>query len=403
MHRVAVVASHPIQYQAPWFRALARVVDLEVFYCHRQSAAGQAKAGFGVPFEWDVPLLDGYRFTWLKNISASPGVSRFQEADTPEIADRLKLGGFDACLVSGWYLKSYVQAIRACWKHAIPVLVRGDSQLNTPRSRARAVAKYLPYRWFLRRIDAHLYVGAANAAYLRSYGVPDERLFFTPHFVDNEFFAVRASQARRDGTRDRIRRDLGAGPDSVVFLFVGKLIDKKRPADFIRAIERAASSGRREILGAVVGSGPLGPEIESLARERQIPITFLGFKNQTDLPACYAAADAIVLPSDGGETWGLVVNEAMACGVPALVSASAGCAADLVVTAKTGFTFPLGDVAALEDRMIQLSQLLKVNRAQVEADVAARICEYSVDAAVDGVLRALVQVAHPASTREVVA
>src|ERR1700741_4307399 len=96
--RVAVVASHPIQYQAPWFRALARATDLEVFFCHRQDAAGQAAAGFGVPFEWDVPLLDGYRSQWLENVAARPGVSSFSGCDTPSIEERLAAGGFSACI-----------------------------------------------------------------------------------------------------------------------------------------------------------------------------------------------------------------------------------------------------------------------------------------------------------------
>ena len=179
-YRVAVVASHPIQYHAPWFRGLAELVDLEVFFCHRQDGAGQAAAGFGVEFEWDVPLLDGYSHTWLTNRSRNPNVSSFSGCDTPDIADRLERGGFDACIVSGWYLKSYVQAIRACRRCGIPVLVRGDSWLGTSRSAVRTAVKYLPYRWLLTHIDAFLYVGQANREYLRHYGVPESRLFFSP-------------------------------------------------------------------------------------------------------------------------------------------------------------------------------------------------------------------------------
>ena len=100
--RLAVVASHPIQYQAPWFRALAKVAELEVFFCHEQDASGQAEAGFGVRFDWDVPLLDGYRYHLLKNVSPRPGVSSFGGCDTPEIAERLSSRGapnFDACII----------------------------------------------------------------------------------------------------------------------------------------------------------------------------------------------------------------------------------------------------------------------------------------------------------------
>ena len=234
--RLAIVASHPIQYQAPWFRALARETDLTVFFCHRQDAAGQAAAGFGFEFDWDVPLLDGYRYHWLENRARTPDVSAFSGCDTPELDQRIRTGNFDACIVSGWYLKSYLQAIRACRKYHVPVFLRGDSQLATRRSPIVGAAKYLPYRWLLRHVDGHLYVGQANREYLRHYGVPENRLFFVPHFVDNAFFADRAAAARADGSVDAVRRDAGASGDTTGFLFAGKLWARKHPADFIRAL-----------------------------------------------------------------------------------------------------------------------------------------------------------------------
>src|SRR6266536_208125 len=123
--RLGILTSHPIQYQAPWFRALAKVVDLEVFFAHRQSAAEQGKAGFGVAFDWDVDLLCGYRHQFLKNVASRPGVDHFFGCDTPEVAEiiggqiedrRSKIEsspsaishlpsptrGFDAFMVTGW-------------------------------------------------------------------------------------------------------------------------------------------------------------------------------------------------------------------------------------------------------------------------------------------------------------
>jgi glycosyltransferase involved in cell wall biosynthesis len=389
MYRVAVVASHPIQYQAPWFRALAHVVDLDVFFCHRQDAQGQADAGFGVPFAWDVPLLDGYRHHWLTNVSAAPDVSTFGGCDTPEIASRLRDGGYDACIVNGWYLKSYVQAIRACWRAGIHVLVRGDSHLKTPRSRAKAAIKYLPYRWFLKRIDAHLYVGAANRAYLRSYGVPADRLFFAPHFVDNAFFGAGAQRARADGTAARLRAEWGVGAGERVMLFAGKFIEKKRPQDFIDAIADRHRQQPGSIRGVLVGGGPLRTSLEAQAAAMSAPVHFAGFKNQSELPACYSAADALVLPSDGGETWGLVVNEALACGVPAIVSDQVGCADDLIRTGETGFVFPCGDVAQLSDRMSAIVDLLGADESRLRNAARVRVQAYTADAAAVAVLQAL--------------
>jgi glycosyltransferase involved in cell wall biosynthesis len=384
--RVAAVASHPIQYQTPWYRELAKVVDLEVLFCHRQDAAGQAAAGYGVAFDWDVPLLDGYAFRWLENVSGSPDVGRFAGCDTPGIAEVLATGRFDACIVNGWYLKSYLQAVHASRRLGMRVLMRGDSHLRTPRSPFISTVKYLPYRWFLNRIDAHLYVGQANLDYLKTYGVPDSRLFFVPHFVDNVFFAERAKRAVAGGEACAFRRLLGVPEGAVVFLFVGRFVPKKHPLDFVRACAAAARRAARPLWGVMVGDGPMRPEVEGLARSLEAPVRFAGFRNQSELPACYAAADVLVLPSDGGETWGLVVNEAMACGVPAIVTREAGCSDDLIDEARTGFTYPAGDLEQLVDCMMRY---LDGDTSAMRCQAGQKIAGYTVERAVDGTLRAL--------------
>ena len=396
MPRLAVVTSHPIQYQAPWFRALAREADVTVFFAWKQDAKGQAAAGFHHEFEWDVPLLDGYAYEWLENISATPGVDAFAGCDTPGIASQLERGRFDACIVNGWYLKSYVQAVRACRRLRIPVLMRGDSHLKTPRHRVLSAAKYLPYRWWLSRMDAHLYVGAANRRYLRHYGVPADRLFFTPHFVENDRFAASAAAARARGSAESVRQAAGVGPDRTLFLFAGKLLEKKRPVDFVDALAQLKQRGVAAA-GAIVGSGPLQSALEDRVRAYGVDVRFLGFKNQTEIPDCYAAADCLVLPSDGRETWGLVVNEAMACGVPAVVSDAVGCAEDLIEEGRTGFTYPMGHVLSLAARMTAMVDRLENARADVANAVAARIGRYTCEAAVAGTLEAVRHVTHESS------
>src|SRR6185312_12451972 len=129
--RVAIVDSHPIQYRAHWYRELAQrpEFDFEVLYSHQASPADQAKAGFGVEFEWDIPLLDGYRHRFLRNVAKHPGVTEFAGTDTPEIRGILVRERFDAVIVSGWHTKSYWQTIRACWQTETPVMVRSDSHL----------------------------------------------------------------------------------------------------------------------------------------------------------------------------------------------------------------------------------------------------------------------------------
>lgn len=372
--RLGVLASHPIQYQAPLFRELSRRLDLQVLFAHRQSPQQQAKAGFGVDFDWDIDLLQGYRHEFMLNRAAKPGVDRFSGCDTPEISERIRCGRFDAFLVTGWYLKSYWQAVQACNRMGVPVMVRGDSQLLTPRNPFKHWLKSLIYPNLLRRFDAALYVGQRNRDYLMHYGMPDERLFFAPHCVDTGFFNESARRANRAATRT----EWGVSVTGQAVLFAGKLVGVKRATDLINAVAILRSIGM-DVSAVVAGDGELRAATEFLSQRLGVPTTYMGFCNQTELPAIYASADALVLPSES-ETWGLVVNEALASGTPCVVSDACGCAPDLIVPGVTGETFPVGDVPALARA---LEACLKIPRAS--SALSAHSEAYSVSAAADGV------------------
>src|SRR5882672_10105814 len=163
--RLAVLASHPVRYQAPLFRELARRLDLTVFFAHRATPQDQAAAGFGVGFDWDVDLLTGYQHVFLRNVAKRPGLDRFAGCDTPEIGKQLAAGQFDAVLLPGWHLKSYLQALFAGKRLGLPVLARGDSHLATPRPAVKRAAKAIAYPPFLRLFDNALYVGECSRTY----------------------------------------------------------------------------------------------------------------------------------------------------------------------------------------------------------------------------------------------
>jgi glycosyltransferase involved in cell wall biosynthesis len=387
--KLAIVTTHPIQYYAPWFRHLAASMDVEVLYGYRQDARGQAAAGFGVPFEWDLPLLDGYPFRWLENVARQPGIDTFGGCDTPELYELLRRERFSACLMLGWNHKCYLQAAAACWRSGLPLLVRGDSQLGTPRGAMRRAVKSVPYRLLLPRCAAHLYVGRRNREYLRHYGVPEAKLFFSPHSVDNAFFAAEAGRARDQDASAALRAEHGIGSDDFVALFVGKLMPLKRADDLVRAcgLRETLPSGRR-LHAVFVGDGPSRDEIEALAQPWSDRIHFAGFVNQKQLPAWYAAADALVLCSNA-ETWGLVVNEAMACGVPAVVSDAVGCSPDLIEPGRTGYAYPVGDIRALCARLCDLDRDVARAPRDVARGLAEKMREYSYERATAGVRAAL--------------
>ena len=380
--RLGVLATHPIQYHAPLYRALAERIDLEVYFAHEQTAQGQAKAGFGVAFEWDVPLLNGYSYQFLENRAKNPDVSTFAGCNTPEIADIIAREQFDAFLVNGWYNRSLWQAMRACWRTHTPLFVRGDSQLRTPRSLPFRIAKEAFYRAFIPRFGGYLVVGQRAREYYEYYGARADRMFFVPHFIDNAWFREQAA----DVDPNALRTELGATDDTALLLFVGKFIPKKRPADVIRAARQLQDRGR-SVQVVLVGSGELEAELRATAQALDVPMHFAGFKNQSELPYYYVGADLLVLPSDGGETWGLVVNEAMACGLPAVVSDAVGCAPDLIDPGETGETYPLGDINAFVRALERALPLADAPRVDDALD--RKMSVYSLETAVQGTLQAL--------------
>ena len=346
---LAFITTHPIQYQAPLFRSLAAHPDLEleVFFCHQASAAEQADAGFGVKFDWDIPLLDGYSHRFLQNVARRPRIAGFGGLDTPEIKDIVARGRFAAVMINGWHYKSAWQTMRACWRTQTPVMVRSDSHLHNERSSVKRAGKWPVYNWFISRLDACVPVGSWSSDYFLHYGAAPERVFVVPHAIDTELFS---SEARRLAPeRNALRAQWGLDESAVVFLFAGKFTENKRPADFVDAVGHAARRGSR-VAGLMVGDGPLRGACEELVNGENLPIAFAGFLNQSRISEAYAAADALVLPSTT-ETWGLVVNEAMACGLPCFVSDGVGCGPDMITTGETGAVFRLGDTQALGQLM----------------------------------------------------
>ena len=388
--RIGFLISHPIQYYTPIFRALAQFCDLRVFFAHRQTAEQQASAGFGVAFEWDIDLLSGYRSKFLENVSRDPSTEHFSGCDTPGIAREIADGRFDAFVVPGWGLRSYLQAAKACRRAGVPIFVRGDSQLVGQRRLLVRIAKALLFARVLRRFDGFLYVGQRNRDYLLHYGASRDRLFFSPHCVDNEVFGAASAAARQLALA-------GTRPESKPkrMLFVGKLVGRKHPLDLLQAAALLARQGTA-VEVAFAGSGELESVLRDFARREGVPAVFHGFVNQSEMPSVYAAADVMVLPSDGLETWGLAVNEAMACGVPAVVSDAVGCGPDLVTEGVTGATFPLGDIPALARAIVTA---INLDPAEARQELAARMQVYSPLGAAKGIMQATTALAARSSAR----
>jgi glycosyltransferase involved in cell wall biosynthesis len=391
--RLAAVVSHPIQYQAPLMRALARRgdVDLEVLFLSDHGLAPTHDPGFGRELQFDVPLVEGFPHRFVPNLSPRPSVAHPLGLVNPGLVRLLARGGFDAVWVHGYAHASEWMAFASAAAAGLPYLVRGESTLQAgTRARWRGLVKRALLTPLVRGAAGLLCVGAENRRFWESYGARKEQLFEAPYGVDNGWFAARSTEARASGLAARLRREAGATPDDVLLLFVGKLVDRKAPLDLVEGVAALGAGGRR-CVAAFAGDGALRGQVEAALARRGVRGHVAGFANQSVLPGWYAAADLLVLPSRR-ETWGLVVNEAMACGLPAVVSDRVGCGADLVDGHGTGARFACRDAGSLAAALGPFVEDAEL-RTDAARRAAARVSAFDVVAAAEGIARAASNVA----------
>jgi glycosyltransferase involved in cell wall biosynthesis len=384
-HRVTILQTHPAQYMAPWFRYIAaarRDIELTVLYASTPMPEQQG-VGFDEAFAWDVSLTDGYHHRVLA--PSDPGrrfdAGSFSGADVGSIDDALAATEPDVVVVPGWHSRFYLRGIAACRRRKIPVLYRGDSNLLSGPAGIKRLVWPLRTRAALRLFDGYLSVGTRSREYLRHFNIPEPLIFDSPHAVDNASFAAAAARVERADAR----RELGAGDDDFLLLFAGKFIDVKRPMDVIAA---AARLGDRVVV-AMAGSGPLMAETREAAGRLGVRATWCGFLNQGAMPRALAAADCVALPSQS-ETWGLIVNEALAVGTPCVVSDRVGCAPDLIRDDISGAVHAVGDIDSLSRALTRVREGLRgdlITRDSCRSIAATHSLERATDGLAAGTRR----------------
>ena len=394
---LTILATHPIQYQVPlWREATNRLQGrAEVWYLSDRGHREAFDRGFGRTIGWDIDLLGGYAHRFPGGRVSHPYTFNGMRAQW--IDRELRTSGTSALLVNGWFPRAYWDAVAAAHRIGIPVLLRAETNDIRRPSAPRALVRRHALRWLFTRVSCFLTIGRANARFYRAFGVPADRLVSSPYGVDNRRFMDAAENLLPD--RQALRRRWSIPEDGTCFLFCGKFTPKKRVGDLLDAFERLAAAARPGVPPVhllLVGDGEQMIDVERrmtriAERAGRRCITIAGFLNQSAMPEAYVAADCLVLPSDAGETWGLVVNEAMACGVPAVVSDQVGCAEDLIVEGITGSTFRTGDVEGLVSALQRWSDFRVC--AAARAAVRRRVAEYSIERAADGLVQAYGEVA----------
>ena len=463
--RLAIIVSHPIQYYSPWFRHIAERMRheaggnrqeeggnseqhaLRVFYLWDFGVAEKTDKKFGKAVKWDVDLLEGYDHEFVPNVSARPGTDWFGGLDNPGLLERMKAFDPDAVLQFGYNYKSLVNFDLRWNTRRAPLVFRGDSHLlaegreeslqssvfSFQLEKMKKWVRQVGLRLLLKRFACFLAVGKANADYFRAHGVPESKIVRCPHVVDNTFFLEeKKAGTRHEATGNRgegrgLREELGIPEDELVFLFAGKLEEKKQPMELLEAFLAAdlpkatllfVGSGelanvlqehvRRSSQSSVVSSQHQSTEDRQLAAEScaaggdrspQRPtdtansrgnVVFLEFQNQSRMPDVYRTGDVLVLPSKGRyETWGLAVNEAACCGLPAIVSSHVGCGPDLIEDGVTGWIFEAGNVAALQ-RALETAAANRERLAAMGETLKQRVTrKYSYQSATEALLAGL--------------
>jgi glycosyltransferase involved in cell wall biosynthesis len=351
--RLAYVVSHPIQYQAPLLRRLAREpdIDLHVFFGSDFSLRGYKDTGFGVEVKWDVPLLDGYKSEFLPRLR-DKGTHNF--FDTVNYGLRARLAGrngvppFDLLWIHGYSSATAQQAMFAAKSLGIPVVVRSDSTLfYISRGPLKRLVKRAFFAALRRMIDGVFITGTHNQEYWTHYLGNSLPMFHTPHAVDNAFFQQRCREAR--ATRAELQGELNLDPTRPVILFVAKLQPRKRGAELIKAYTRLSVDGRDPHPYLImVGDGQERAALDAQAAATGFSsIRLCGFRNQSEIPRFFDLATVFVHPGTV-EPWGLIVNEAMNAALPIAISDEVGCQPDLVRDGIEGYVFHTGDLDALE-------------------------------------------------------
>ena len=357
--RLAILVSHPIQYFRPVFAELSRQNNLElrVFFGCDHGRRSSLDPDFGVSFAWDVPADAGFPHAF---------VSRAPLEQLSCLSSALPLAWRAARGISAWqpdqvlifaYTPIFISLSTLLLKiQGQTLLLRADGTDRAfPRSWLKSSIKDAVLRLWYRQFRHVFPIGGDSDRHFARLGVATSRRHPVPYAVDVDFFA----QQHQNWSPQRLslRRELGIGPTDLVLLWSAKMTPVKAPFLLVEALAALPEAVRRRFWFVAMGDGPLRQSFEAQLKGLLPGRTrFLGFCNQSEIGRGYAMADALVFPSTQGETWGLVVNEALQFGLAVITSDHPGCVADLLASERSipsgSAVFPSGDPSAFANALL---------------------------------------------------
>lgn len=364
---LAIITSHPIQYQVPLFQKLnkSKFLNVTVFFGSKHGYISTKKdLEFNKLINWNIRILEGYKFFFSKKEkdvdSFWLSFSQLKKKFTEEKIDKV--------LILGWNKVIYLQAIIISLRMGIPIYLRSENNLEKKNTVLNRLIKKLLFNLFFKLFDKIFYIGKFNNYFYRYYGVSNDKLIFAPYFVDKNFF-----KSSVDINKIKIiKKKLNLYNNEKIILFVGKLIDRKNPFLFIEYAKKI----RVKCKFLIVGDGPLLKSLkEKIKKEKINNVKIIGFKNQIEIANYYKLCDFLFLPSKY-ETWGLVVNEAFAQGKPSIVTDKCGCRKDLIRNYHTGVTINhFYNKASLN----KILKLLKIDKKKLKKNINYKNRKYSIE------------------------
>ena len=376
------LVSHPIQYQAPLFRRLAASskIDFVALFGSDFGVHPSFDPQFGQMVDFGMDNLAGYRSAFLPQASKNPSIGRFLGLRTPSIRTFWNTEHPDVVILHGWRTAMMWQAAAGATVLRKPYLMRAETpefRSAPPNSGLRQFLRKKALRMLLQGSAGVLALGRANERFYLSMGCEPKKIARVPYFVDND--SVAASAAMGKARRERIRADLGINNDAFVVIVVAKLIERKRPFDLVTVLSKLPVC----VHLIWVGSGTLQETLLAEAKALGVSdrLHLVGFRPSPETWRLLGASDLFALPAEA-EPWGLVINEAVVAGLPAIATDQCGAAEDLIIPDITGDIVPTRDLFAWESTIRKWLKRGRQGDRGNGQEMARLVDEHSIERAV---------------------
>lgn len=380
--------SHPIQYQAPLLKEISNhdKIELTVLFQSSKSLHSYYDIGFERKIKWDINLLNGYNYKFLKILYNNKNSSNFFSPIVFGVFNYLKKEKWDAVWFHGYNHYSILWTLFLCRIMKIPFFMRMESNLLVSPKGKWLKDKFIKY--IVKNARGLLYIGEENKQYYISYGASNNKLFSVPYSVDNNFFQ---NLFKQEKTKiDDVKNKLKLNKKLPIILFAGKFIKRKNPVMLLDAFASLCTNGNPPNSYLLfIGDGSertiLQNKVKELGLEENVRL--LGFKNQTELGVFFSMCDVFVLPSEK-EPYGLVINEVLNFLKPVITTTEVAAAKDLIEHNVNGFLYEPQDIKTLSQYLEKF-----INQRNLSSEMGKKnihkLNNWSFSESVKGVYQAL--------------